>query len=528
MDLTGQEKIINPRVRVAPSPTGPFHIGTARTALFNYLFAKRYNGKFILRIEDTDKERSQKEWEKDIINSLLWLGLKWDEGPSPNNNEQDLGDFGPYHQSKRIDIYKNYLRKLLDEGKAYYCFCTQEELEAKRQYFMSIGQPPRYDGHCRSLTKQQVESNLKAGKPFVIRLKTPQKFITFHDLIHGKIKVDASLIGDFVIAKSLDYPLYNFACAVDDFEMKIDYVIRGEDHISNTPKQILIQQALGFAQPKYAHLPLILGPDKSKLSKRHGDVALSKYKDKGFLPEAMINFIAMLGWNPGDEREFFNLFNLIKEFSLEKCQKSPAIFNFQKLIWFNGYYIRKKPIKTLTELCIPHLIRAGFIKPLYQENRTLTEENNHEIKDTFLVIETQEKVSFGRLQEIISIYQERLKFLGEIPELTSYFFKKTLDYQPELLFWKDADKSLTLKALKKVEALLGKIKKEEWTKDKLAEVLIPEAEKFSQKSRGYLLWPLRVALTGQRASAGPFEIANILGKEKALSRIREAQIMLKK
>ncbi len=520
-----------PRVRIAPSPTGPFHIGTARTALFNYLFAKKNEGAFILRIEDTDKERSKKEWENDIIKSLLWLGLTWDEGPNPKDINQEIGSFGPYHQSKRKKIYRKYLEKLIEEGKAYYCFCSPEELEAKRQYFMSIGEPPRYDGTCRNLTQQEVKKKIQEGKPFVIRLKTPEKIISFVDIIHGKIEIDTSLLGDFVLAKSFEEPLYNFACVIDDYEMKITHIIRGEDHIPNTPKQILIQEALGLPRPQYAHLPLILGPDKSKLSKRHGDVAFSQYIKKGFLPEAMLNFMAFLGWNPGDERELFNLYQLIEEFSLERCQKSPAIFNIQKLIWINGHYIRKKPIKLLTKLCIPYLIEAGFIKPLYEEATLKLINNNHrfseEIKDTYIVIETQDKISFSYIQKIIEIYQERLKYLAEIPELVDFFFKKELIYPKELLFWKEAKKNETLKALKILKSLLSKIKKEEWRKEKLAEIILPAAEKFNEKNRGYLLWPLRVALSGKKASAGPFEIAEILGKEKTLKRIEAAQILIK-
>lgn len=520
------------RVRIAPSPTGPFHIGTARTALFNYLFAKKNEGSFILRIEDTDKERSKKEWEEDIVNCLLWLGLAWDEGPNPKNIEQEIGSFCPYHQSKRTEIYKKYLQELVNEGKAYYCFCSPEELEAKRQYFMSIGQPPRYDGKCRNLTQKELEENLKQGKPFVIRLKTPEKKLSFEDIIHGKIEVDAALLGDFVLAKSFEEPLYNFACVIDDYEMKITHIIRGEDHIPNTPKQILIQEALGLPRPKYAHLPLILGPDRSKLSKRHGDVAFSQYIKKGFLPEAMLNFMAFLGWNPGDEREFFNLYQLIEEFSLERCQKSPAIFNIQKLIWINGHYIRKKPAKTLTRLCIPYLVEAGFIKPLYEATMKLINNNhNHqspeEIKDTYIVNETQEKISFNYIQKIVEIYQERLKYLSEVTELVDFFFKKELSYPKELLFWKEAREQETLKALKLLKSLLSKIKKEEWHKEKLTEIILPAAERFNEKNRGYLLWPLRVALSGKKASAGPFEIAEILGKEKTLERIEFAQNLIK-
>ena len=520
-----QLSLKKPRVRIAPSPTGPLHIGTARTALFNYLFAKKYDGVFILRIEDTDRERSQQKWEEDIYQNLLWLGLKWDEGPKPENPKEDIGAFGPYHQSKRIEIYKKYLQKLINEGKAYYCFCTPEELEAKRQYFLSIGQPPRYDGTCRNLTKEEVEAKIRKGIPYVIRFKVPSKKLKFQDLIHGKIEVDTELLGDFVIAKSLEEPLYNFACVVDDFEMQITHVIRGEDHIPNTPKQILLQEALGFPHPKYAHLPLILGPDRSKLSKRHGSVSLSEYRKMGYLPEAIINFIALLGWNPGDNREFFDLYTLIEKFSLEKCQKSPAVFNLKKLIWFNGAYIRKRPLINLTKLCIPYLVEAGFIQPLYEENNS-RQKAKEEIKNVYLVPETQEKISFEHLTKIVGLYQERLKILSEIVELTDFFFKKELNYPKELLKWKDSTEEEILRYLKRAEMLLNKISEKDWTKEKIAEIIIPEAEKIKEGDRGYLLWPFRVALTGKKASAGPFEIAEILGKEKTLQRIKKAQEIL--
>jgi glutamyl-tRNA synthetase len=352
------EKVGGIRVRIAPSPTGPLHLGTARTALFNFLFARKYQGSFILRMEDTDPERSKPEFEKDIMDSLKWLGIEWDEGPDVG------GDFGPYRQSQRKEIYKKYLEKLLAEEKAYYCFCTKEELEAERQYQLSIGQAPRYSGKCANLKREEVEKYQREGKPSVIRFKSPIKKIEFEDLIRGKIEFDSSLIGDFVIAKNLYSPLYNFACVIDDFEMKISHVIRGEDHLSNTPKQILIQQALEFPTPKYAHLPLILGPDRSKLSKRHGVVSISEYKKEGFLPEALVNFIAFLGWHPGTERYIYSMAALIKDFSLEKIQKGGAIFNLRRLEFLNGFYIRQKSVEKLTELCLPYLIESGLIEKI--------------------------------------------------------------------------------------------------------------------------------------------------------------------
>jgi len=358
-DSETEFKFIKPgeiRTRFAPAPTGLLHIGSTRTCLFNFLFTKKHHGRLILRIEDTDAKRSKLKYEKDIIDSLKWLGIEWEEGPDIG------GNCGPYRQSKKREVYAKYLKKLLAEKKAYFCFCSQEDLEARRQYLMSIGQAPIYDGKCATLSKKEVKKNLAEGKKFVIRFKTPSKNIVFEDQVREKIEFDTSLIGDFSIARDLDSPLYNFACAIDDFEMKISHVIRGEDHISNTPKQILLQEALSFPTPKYAHLPLILGPDRSKLSKRHGAVAVSEYKKMGYLPEALVNFIAFLGWNPGTEREIYSMPSLIKDFSLERVKKGGALFNIKRLDFLNAFYIRQRPIEKLTKECLPYLIEAGLIE----------------------------------------------------------------------------------------------------------------------------------------------------------------------
>jgi glutamyl-tRNA synthetase len=515
-------KFEKPRVRIAPAPTGPLHIGTARTALFNYLFAKQNKGSFVLRIEDTDPQRSKKEWEKDIVENLIWLGIKWDEGPDPKDIQNYIGGFGPYRQSQRQNIYQRYIKRLLETGNAYYCFCSKEELEAKREYQMSIGQAPRYNGKCRNLPKETIKKYLKEGRPWVIRFKTPIKKVEFRDLIRGKIEIDSSILGDFVIAKDLSLPLYNLAAVIDDFEMRITHVIRGEDHISNTPKQILLQEVLGFYHPQYAHLPLILGPDKAKLSKRHGAVAISEYKKEGYLPEALVNFMAFWGWNPDTEREIYPLPSLIKEFSLEKCQKSPSVFNLRKLIWFNGFYIRQKSLKKLTELCLPYLIERGLIEPIFQEEGYPPVFGAKEIKQVYLIKETKEKINFDYLTKIIAAYQERLKILSEIPDLVDFFFKDKLIYPKELLKWKDAPEKETKKILLHLKEILSKIKEREWRKENLEKILLSEAEKIERGDRGYLLWPLRVALTGKKASAPPFEIADILGKEKTLKRIEEA------
>jgi len=383
------------------------------------------------------------------------------------------------------------LEKLIKDEAAYYCFCSEDELEAKRQEQMSRGEAPKYNGKCRRLSEDEVKKYLAEGKPSIIRFKTPSKKVRFHDLIRGKLEFDSSLIGDFAIAKDLATPLYNFAVVIDDFEMKISHVIRGEDHIPNTPKQILLQEALGFPQPKYAHLPLILGPDKSKLSKRHGAVAIADYRKDGYLPETLVNFMAFLGWNPDTEREIFALPSLVKEFSLDKVQKSGAVFNIKRLDYLNGFYIRNKSLKRLTELCQPYLPEADK----------------------------------EELKKIVAIYQERLKKLSEIRELTDFFFKDKLQYDKKLLRWKEMKDEEVSQFLDKLENILYKIDSRDFNKENLEKVLMPEAEKIGD--RGKLLWPLRVALSGKEASAPPFEIAEILGKEKTLDRIKQARELVK-
>jgi glutamyl-tRNA synthetase len=515
-------KLVEPgkvRVRIAPSPTGVLHIGLARTALFNYLFAKNYEGSFILRIEDTDLERSEPRFEKDIIENLKWLGIEWSEGPDIG------GDYQPYRQSQRVKNYAKYLEKLLAEGKAYYCFCSAQDLEAQRQYKLSIGEAPRYSGKCAGLAKEEVKRYFAARKPSVIRFKVPAKKIEFDDLIRGRLEFDASLLGDIIIAKNLATPLYNFAVVIDDFEMKISHVIRGEDHIPNTPKQILIQEALNLPRPEYAHLPLILGPDRTKLSKRHGAVSISSYRKAGYLPEALINFMAFLGWNPGGEREIYSLPSLVKEFSLEKVQKGGAIFNIKRLDFLNGFYLRSKSPEKLTELCLPYLIEEGLITPTFKSEQYPPAYGGMEIKQNYQISETGEEIRLDSIQKIVSIYQERLKRVSEISELTDFFFKDKLEYDKNLLRWGEMTDKEIVKSLDRLEKVLSKIKNEDWTKENLEKSLMPEAEKIGD--RGKLLWPLRVALTGKEASAGPFEIAEILGKEKTIKRIKEARGLFK-
>ncbi len=534
-----------PRVRIAPSPTGPLHIGTARTALFNYLFAKKYGGSFILRIEDTDLERSDAQWEQDILENLHWLGIEWDEGPIlqskvRNYSEQNAryigraaryseqnaryigraarykGDYGPYRQSGRLERYATYLEKLFGEGKTYYCFCPEEELEAQRQEQMSRGEAPKYSGKCRQFNEQEVKMRLAKGEKSIIRFKAPAKRVAFNDLIRGKIEFDTALMGDMVIAKDIATPLYNFAAVVDDFEMQITHVIRGEDHISNTPKQILLQEALGFTSPIYAHLPLILGSDRSKLSKRHGAVSVSEYREAGYLAEALINFMAFLGWNPATEKELYSLEELVEDFALGKTQKGGAVFNMARLDYLNGAHIRKMPLEKLTELCVPYWIESGNLK-MQKEKSELKTKN-------YAITETKEIIDLDHIKNVAALYQERLKKLSEVVELTDFFFKDVLEYNKELLRWKNMTDRDIAESIDELEKLLSEISEAGWQKENLEKIIMPIAK--SKGDRGQLLWPLRVALTGKEASAGPFEIAEMLGKQKTMKRINAAKILL--
>jgi len=480
------------RLRFPPSPTGPLHVGNARTILFNYLFAKQHNGEIVLRIEDTDKERSKLEYVQNIIDELTWLGISWDEGPDIG------GKLGPYKQSQRLDIYQEYLEKLLSEKKAYYCNCTAEDLEAKRQDQASRGLSPKYDGTCR-------DKNNISG---VIRFKIEHKKVSFEDLVRGEVEFDMSLSGDIVIAKDLQTPLYHFAVVVDDALMEISHVIRGEDHISNTPKQILLQEAMGFDQPIYAHLPLMLNPDKSKMSKRAGDTAVTDYHKEGYLPEALINFMVLMGWNPGTEKELFSLQELVKEFSLEKVQKGGAVFNIQRLDFINSVYIKQKPIAALTELCKPYFI------------------------------EGYEKFPKKTLEAVVELHKMRMKKLSDITQMTDYFFQDKLEYDAKILIWprlknrgssiesgKEMQTADIKEALLLCDTTLRELKK--WDIKNIEKSLLETASSFAQGfggqgNRGYLLWPLRVALSGKEASAGPFQIAEVLGKDKTLKRIKYA------
>lgn len=497
------------KTRIAPSPTGFLHIGVLRAALFNYLVAKNKGGKFVIRMEDTDKERSEKRFEKDILETLNWLGIKWDEGP--------------YRQSERGEVYEKYLKKLIDKNLAYYCFCSKEKLEKERENQIKNKIPPRYNGGCFSLKKEESLKKVERGEPFVIRLRMPKEKIEINDLIKGKVVFDASLIGDFVIAKNFKEPLYNFCVAIDDFEMGITHVLRGEDILSSTPKQIVISSYLGIKPPLYGHIPMILGKDKSKLSKRHGATAVSEYLKEGYLKEAIINFLVFLGWSPDSDKDIFSIEELIKEFKVEKINKSNAVFNLEKLDYLNGYYIREKSLDEVTELSVPYFVEKGILTPFFEDKEivpNLTGIMGKEIKGLFLVNETKEEITFDFLKKVVSLYKERIKKLSEITEFTDYVFKIEPYYEKELLRWKKMELEDVVFSLEETIKVFKEIK--EWNIGSLQEKTEFLTKKIGEGDRGRILWPLRVSLTGKKSSAGPFEIADLLGKKKTIERMEKA------
>lgn len=468
------------RVRFAPSPTGPLHIGGARSALFNFLFARRMGGRFILRIEDTDLERSSRESEHNILESLKWLGLSWDEGPDVG------GPYGPYRQMERLPFYREMTEKLLSAGKAYRCYCSEEELEAQRQEFMAKGELPRYSGKCYHLSPEERKQCEEEGREAVIRFHVPEnRDIIIHDLVRGDVVFESSGIGDFIIVKSDGIPTYNYAVVVDDALMKISHVIRAEEHLSNTPRQILLYEALGLEAPRFAHISLILGSDRSKMSKRHGATSVVQYKQMGYLPEAVVNFLALLGWSPGSEEEIFGMDELIEQFSLDRVAKNPAVFDMDKLRWLNGVYIRRSPVPELTELALPHLQAAGYItaKPTEQEKQWAA----------LVVLALQEK--FSTVSEIIDHMDilEGEDVVFESEEAAAMLREET--FPAVLRAFREKIAQLPALTPENVKALLKDLTKE---------------LKLGGKQ---VYMPVRIALTGRMHGPELFYIIPILGKE---------------
>lgn len=491
------------RTRFAPSPTGLVHIGSVRTALFSYLLARHNNGVNVLRIEDTDQNRLVEGALENLLKVMKIMGIEFDEGYYLDDSGEikERGEHGPYLQSKRLDIYQKYAKQLIDENKAYYCFCSEQRLDELRKEQMALKKPAMYDRHCFNLSSEQKEKLMSefkaAGKNPVVRFYIPEGKTTIQDIIFGEISYEHKVLDDQVILKSDGFPTYHLAVVVDDHFMEITHVVRGNEWIPSTPKHILLYKAFGWEPTQFAHLPLILNEDKSKLSKRQGDVAVEDFLNKGYLPEALINFVAFLGWNPKSEKEVFSKEELIAEFNLENVNKSGAVLDINKLDWVNSVYIKEIPTEKLVQKLIPFWKEFGL---------DVSKHNN----DYLIAIANLEK--------------ERLKKLSEIGERTSYFFK-TPEYESELLIWKKSDAEGTKKALESTKYLLSNFNDSDFLKDTL-EIKIKEFITQNGFDNGSVLWPLRTALTGLEKSPGPFEVCSVLalglGKDEIIARLNTA------
>ncbi len=477
------------RVRYAPSPTGHLHIGGARTALFNYLFARRHGGKFIVRIEDTDQLRNIENAAEKQMENLKWLGVEWDEGVDIG------GPYGPYRQMDRLDIYRTYIDQLLAEGKAYYCYATKEELDAEREEQVNRGETPRISEKHRNVSEEQRKIYEAEGRVPSIHFRVPDdREYVVNDIIRGQVTFESNGMGDFVICRPDGIPTYNFAVVIDDYLMKISHVVRGEEHLSNTPRQLMIYEAFGWEPPVFSHLALILNQDRQKMSKRDESIIqfIEQYRDLGFLPQAIVNFIVLLGWSPGGEEEIFSRDELIKIFSLERVNKSPAVFDTTKMNWMNNHYIKQESVETITELCIPHLQKAGFIE------------------------ETLSVERYEWVRGIVALYQEKMSYCAQIVPLAALFF---LD---EVVYDEDAGDVLHEEQVPTVltafKAHLSAM--EEYTVDSILAAL-----KAVQKETGYkgkaLFMPVRVATTGQVHGPDLGQSLYLLGRERVVSRIEQ-------
>ncbi len=477
------------RVRYAPSPTGYPHVGNIRTALFNWLFARHHGGSFIVRIEDTDVTRKVRGAVKGILDGLRWLGLDWDEGPEVG------GKYAPYFQSQRLDIYRELAERLISQGDAYYCYCSTQRLKEMRAEQVRRKQPPGYDRLCRDLTQEERAQKEAEGITPVVRFKAPLEGQTrFNDLIRGEVVFDNNTLDDFILLKSDGYPTYHLANVIDDHLMEISHVLRAEEWLSSTPRHLLLYRALGFEPPQFAHLPMLLGTDRSKLSKRHGAVSITEYREQGYLPEAMVNFLALLGWSLDDRTEILSREELIQSFSLERISRTAAIFNRDKLNWMNGVYIRSLTADEFFEAVEPYLmmnIPAGEA-----------------------LISSEEYV-----RDILPLVQERARTLADVAELAQFFFIDQLDYEPSLLVGKNMSPQSAIQALTAAQNRLSQLEAfDAWS---LEGVLRPLAEELGLKT-GQLFGTLRVAVTGRTAAPPLFQTMAVLGKERCLRRIEAA------
>lgn len=472
----------NPRVRFAPSPTGYLHVGGLRTALYNYLFAKKNNGAFILRIEDTDRTRLVEGAVENLITTLKWAGLDYDEGPDKD------GGFGPYVQSERLAIYKKHTDELIKQKKAYYCFCTSDRIKQLRDEQQKAGLQSKYDKHCLHLTENEISEKLNNKEPYVIRLNVqPDELIHIDDIIRGEVTFNSNVVDDQILLKSDGYPTYHLANVVDDHLMKITHVIRGEEWLSSTPKHILLYQFFGWEIPKFAHLPLLLNPDKSKLSKRQGDVAVEDYRAKGYLKEALVNFIALLGWSAGDDREFYYLDELCKSFSLERVNKAGAVFNIEKLQSMNFAHLQKKTDSELLQLLKEELATSSF--------------SSHLLSDEKLLL-------------IIQAMKERINFVKDIIINGGYFFTRPQSYDLEAIKkrWTQESEQLLQKFAEAIQSIDNPLKED------YENALHKVAEEAGVKNTA-IIHPLRLAVSGVSGGPGLYDIFGILGKEETIARI---------
>lgn len=499
------------RTRFAPSPTGFVHIGSVRTALFNFLYARHFGGVSILRVEDTDQTRFVEGAMENMISVMKTLGIEFDEGPLLNDAGQieEKGEYGPYAQSSRLEIYKEHVQQLLDAKKAYYCFCSAERLDELRKEQMALKKPAMYDRLCRNLTEEELEvkqAEFKASnKNPVVRFAIPLEGETIvKDLVFGEMKYQNSLLDDQVLIKSDGFPTYHFAVVVDDHLMQITHVIRGEEWIPSTAKHILLYQAFGWEPTAYAHMPLILNPDKTKLSKRQGDVAAEDFLQKGYLPEALTNFVAFLGWNPKTEQEIFSMEDLIANFELAKVNKSGAVLDVNKLDWMNGEYIRAKSTSELVELVKPYWLAAGYDVP---------------------------KFSDEYLQAVMDLEKDRLKKLSEIAERTKYFFVETPELDSEKLVWKKSTPEETKQSLRLLQDLFRTLDDETMLSNPKLEEAVKSFITEHDFDNGSILWPLRYVMTGEDKSPSPFEVTATLflgwGRENVMARLEKGISALK-
>ena len=472
------------RVRFAPSPTGYLHVGGLRTALYNYLFARQRGGAFILRIEDTDQSRFVEGAEESLLDSLRWAGLEYDEGPDV------AGDFGPYRQSERLESYRKAAESLLSSGHAYRCYRTPEELEQLREEHQRSKSPNRLNVR---LPREETENRANAGMPHVVRLLVPDgETISFTDLVRGSVSISSDLVDDQILLKSDGFPTYHLANVVDDHAMRISHVIRGEEWLPSMPKHLLLYRYLGLEPPQFAHLPLLLNSDRSKLSKRQGDVTVEDYRGRCFYPEALLNFVAFLGWNPGDERELFSREELVSTWSLERVNKSGAIFNTEKLAWFNQQYLRDRADADLAEELRTHLAARGW---------------DHENADY--------------LRSVVRLMKERVTFVREIPDLGSYFFEDPESFDPDAVKkrWKAESRARLGTLIEEFSAL------EFWNAAVLESALQSAAEQLGVGA-GQLIHPTRLAVSGVGVGPGLYELLEALGKDRCLGRMRRAQEVL--